>query len=151
MLVLKLFLNCGLQRSCWGSSASSSLCFQQPVCSYFLQSSWVRSKWVLPQLWRKTHLRPLSEMEEEIVWCNQVLRWVLDIDPFSLSVNIQLRSGIKHVACALYSALSSSNEYIQLLHASNTNDLSSSWKSTYLKVHIPLRRTVSRACEWMQL
>lgn len=43
---------------------------------------------------------------------------------------------------------SSSNEYIQLLmYASNINDLSSSWKSTYLKVHIPLKRTVSRAYE----
>lgn len=35
---------------------------------------------------------------------------------------------------------------LQLMNASNT-DLSSSWKSTYLKVHIPLKKTVSRALD----
>lgn len=32
------------------------------------------------------------------------------------------------------------------MYASNT-DLSSSWKSTYLKVHIPLKKTVSAALD----
>lgn len=81
------------------------------------------------------------------IYCNTVarLRSVIVIGSLPLSRNVL--KGMDYMHCMCVIVCSSRTEYIlQLMYASNT-DLSSSWKSTYLKVHIPLKKTVSAALD----